>query len=521
MQKVKSGFEIFLTYIIENKFLFLFFLVIFSSTVYYFKMVDGKNETLRQYVVSRVNLEEAVTLTGTVKPSEEANMTFEKTGTVNSLKVEVGQKVNKGDVLATLSSSDDSAKVLEANATLEAQIALLEDLQTGAKAETVDNKRAALAKSKTDVDQAYRNAMDSVRNVSISGNTFVRDNLATLFTGNINNGYTINSLVSCDAFSENKVNQLRSDAEKSLFEIEKLSNTQTISIEELVQIRTVHMKVISDYFNALKDLFSNPCSTSNPTYDSYRTLITSSRNTWQTLSTDLSSKTNTIDNLKILVTQAENDLTLVQNGEKSQKVRQQEAQVKAARARLAQAVSNSEKNQLVAPFPGVITNIELKVGELVNPGGKGVSIISDSNYEIESKVSEVDVAKLSVGASTSVSFDAYGEDVLFKAQVLNISPAGIISEGVPTYKTIFSFIDSDPRIKSGMTANLKVITKVNQDVLAIPAKYISQENNVKLVKVEVGSKVVTREVRVGARGMDGMVEIVSGLNEGQVLVEQK
>ncbi len=530
MNKIKSTFVVISEIIIKHKYIFSVLLLILFCTLAYFSFYRKTAAGFEVYEVVAGNLEESVSLTGTVKPSAEANLSFEKTGVLKSLNVKVGDLVMRGQTLAVLSSENEYARVLEAQANVASQKAMLEDLRSGAKKETIEIKKSAVEKANLDLAQAYRNAGDTVKNISISGNTFVRDNLANLFTGDKSQGYKIN-VNSCDSQTESKINLLKAEAETALSEIEKVSSNYS-SLEsdtdmqkaQMFAVKNTQMKKITDYLNSLKDLFSSGCSITNSSYDTTRTAVTTSRNTWSTLNTELSAKINLIDSLKIAKSQAEEDLRSAQSGEKSQKVKQQEAQVSAAVARLVSANADANKNVMSAPFGGIVTNVDLKIGELVTPGGKTLSLISATNFEIESKVSEVDVSKLSKGATAKVTFDTYGDDLKFDAIVSNISPAGIISEGVPTYKTVFSFLNKDEKIRSGMTANIEVVTKIHENIISIPAKYILNISGVKKVKSKINletNKIVEKEVTTGARGTNGEVEILSGLEIGDVLVLEK
>jgi len=158
---------------------------------------------------------------------------------------------------------------------------------------------------------------------------------------------------------------------------------------------------------------------------------------------------------------------------------------------------------------------------LVTPGAsnKSIAIISTNNFEIESKVSEIDVSKLATSSKGEVHFDSFGLDKKFEIIVSNISPAGIISDGVPTFKTIFTFLQNNENIRSGMTANIEIITRDLSSVVAIPAKYIVNQSGVKKVKVKNSNNaIVTKEIVTGIVGRGGQVEIVSGLEEGEVVV---
>ncbi|PIV47023.1 hypothetical protein COS21_02120 [bacterium (Candidatus Gribaldobacteria) CG02_land_8_20_14_3_00_41_15] len=89
---------------------------------------------------------------------------------------------------------------------------------------------------------------------------------------------------------------------------------------------------------------------------------------------------------------------------------------------------------------------------------------------------------------------------------------------MPTYKTTFNFTKNSDKIKSGMTANIDVLTAQKENVLAVPYRAIIAKNNEKIVRIISGEKIEERKAQLGLRGSDGFVEITSGLNEGEKII---
>ena len=248
-------------------------------------------------------------------------------------------------------------------------------------------------------------------------------------------------------------------------------------------------------------------------------------------------------NLKNVLATARDTLTLKQAGYSEEQIRGQEAQVKQAKANIAsqgamvaQAVANAENIQaqidkatLKAPIGGVVTKQEAKVGEIISPNSVVVSLISATQYKIEADIPEVDIAKVKIGDKTKVTLDAYGSAVEFNAAVAQVDPAETIIEGVPTYKTTFQFDQADDRIKSGMTANLDILTATRTNVIIIPQRAVIAKNGDRIARVLVNepdpdkpSKTieVMKEVliKMGIRGSDGNAEILEGLKEGDKII---
>jgi HlyD family secretion protein len=144
-------------------------------------------------------------------------------------------------------------------------------------------------------------------------------------------------------------------------------------------------------------------------------------------------------------------------------------------------------------------------------------------FEIETYIPEVNIAAVQVGDFASTTLDAYG-DVSFDAQVLQIDPAKTQRDGVATYKTTLVFLSHDERIRSGMTAIVTIKIGEKNNVLAIPGNYIREDKvarkfYVNVVDIEKDDKVTEREIKTGIRGSDGMTEVISGLENGEIVSE--
>lgn len=204
---------------------------------------------------------------------------------------------------------------------------------------------------------------------------------------------------------------------------------------------------------------------------------------------------------------------------------------KATRERVvtdAQLTANSVESQMAkrkifAPFSGTVAQVGIKQGEAVGSVSAGdttqtgtITLISQNDYEVVLKVPEISVAKLAVGMSVDIRLDAYGNDAVFPGKITSINPAETIIDGVPVYETKVSFVKSDDRIRSGMTATATIVARQKNNVVMIPAAYIHSDTTGSYVYVVTNDdKTEKRTVSVGLRGSDSMVEVVTGLSEGE------
>ena len=119
--------------------------------------ISGGNAGTAAYdttTVGRGNLTVSVTGTGPVAANINVPLSFKSSGKLTALKVNVGDKVTKGQVLATLDTSDLQISLEQAQASLTQAQANLDKLQVGA-------TKATIGVAQTTVDNAKSSATDA------------------------------------------------------------------------------------------------------------------------------------------------------------------------------------------------------------------------------------------------------------------------------------------------------------------------------------------------------------------------
>jgi len=149
--------------------------------------------------------------------------------------------------------------------------------------------------------------------------------------------------------------------------------------------------------------------------------------------------------------------------------------------------------------------------------------LGENNFEIEVDISEADIAKIRKDNPAEITLDAFGDEVKFPGQVYSIEPAETIIQDVIYYKVKVELSEKDEvkmaGIKSGMTANVIITTSFRDNVLIMPSRAVVEKNGGnKYVRVLVGKKVIEAPVEVGLRGDEGLVEVLSGVKEGDEVI---
>ena len=194
------------------------------------------------------------------------------------------------------------------------------------------------------------------------------------------------------------------------------------------------------------------------------------------------------------------------------------ALVSSAQASLYQAVANRDKAIIKAPVDGVIGKIGPKVGEYVSLTDSIIKLVSDS-FIIKVDIPETDVVKIQRQNPVVVTYDAYGSDIKFNGFVEQIEKGETMIQDVIYYRvTITMEGDASHPLFNGMTANVTLLSAQKSGVLVVPQRAVKTNGSGQYVKVLENNQPKEVLVQLGLRGDGGMVEILSGLSEGQEVI---
>lgn len=442
------------------------------------------------------NVIETVSVTGTVSPVDKADLSFEKGGVITRIYVKVGDQVRVGDKIASLDSAGDTANYQSAAATLA-------DISRSLRPEeqTVEKTKVATAQSA---------AVNAAHDAYVSAQGALVSYTDSLFTnaGSINptiNVQTDSYMTKVNIQNERiAVNQALSDWTADL------QSSQNIDPATLVARAQNHLLVVKAFVKDLSTIVGSLTTVnsglSQTAVNSYTTIVNSALSA-------VNQATDSLTTAASNLSQAISTYTLKVAGNSSDSIAAQQAKVNQAAAELA-------KDTIIAPINGIITKVSPNEGEFVPAGQSQFSVQSIGNYKIEANVPEADIAKIALGDYSSTTLDAYGSDTYFGAKVIAIDPAETVIEGVPTYKVTLYFTDKDDRIRSGMTANLEILTHERDRVVTIPYRAVIDESGAKSVRIldKNSSGFATTSVMTGLKGSDGTIEILSGIIPGQKVI---
>jgi membrane fusion protein, multidrug efflux system len=189
------------------------------------------------------------------------------------------------------------------------------------------------------------------------------------------------------------------------------------------------------------------------------------------------------------------------------------ASLRTVQASLATRRALTNRGRLQAPITGVVTKVNVSVGDIVAPNFEAVTILDPASFKVYAEIDELDITSVRPGQAALVAFDAL-PGRRFNARVERVIPQA--DEVTKTLPVVLHLIDYVPNLSDGLTATVNIIQERRPNALTIPASALVDEES-KHATVYVVSdqgRLQLRKVTLGVRGEE-YVEISEGLREDE------
>lgn len=156
-----------------------------------------------------------------------------------------------------------------------------------------------------------------------------------------------------------------------------------------------------------------------------------------------------------------------------------------SRAQLDQVIDNLSKTKIVSPIDGLITSLDIKVGETAIasstniPGSSLMTIANPASIYTEVLVDEADVANIEIGQRTEIVAIAYPDQpmqglVRYIANTAKIAPG---RQGL-SFTVKIEIVDAgDVVLRPGMSCRAEIFTRQDQEVVAVPIQAVIFEED--------------------------------------------
>jgi HlyD family secretion protein len=444
--------------------------------------VDQPEQDVRSAVVERGTLLVTVAASGNVEPLAEADLVFDVSGQVAEVLVEVGDRVEAGDVLAQLDTAVLVLQMQQAEAALASAEAKRAQLLAGPRPEEI-----AAAEANVRAAEAQVNANAATRDQIQSGPTSGRlaaaeADYASALAQQLAAETIHDKTLTCVKFT------LPGGEKKEFCPALGKFEEQTRYNLEAADVALFAAQVSLDDLRGGADVYEVRAAEA-----------------------DVAASAAQLDT-------AQAQLALLLAGAVEAEIDAAGAQVSQAQATVDQAELGLEGTTLRAPISGIVAAVEVAVGEMATAGRPVITLIDTSGFQITVAVDELDVGILGEGEPAQVVVDALpGTEIA--GVVERIAPAAMLEGGVVTYDVVIGLAPVDVAVRTDMTANVTIVVEEVADVLTIPTWVVrvDRSSGQTYVDRQVGDGVERVDVTLGVRH-EGAAQVLDGLSEGDVVI---
>ena len=440
--------------------------------------------------------------TGTLIPATEVDLGFSTGGTLVEVAVEVGDRVEAGDVLARVDDTDARSEVTQAEISLrlaELELATL----------TKEPDAADLAAAQASLADAQANLADLTAPPTAEELAAARDNLLSAQKA-------LESLLAGPTQEEVRI--ARADLQTAEIDLQEAQAaydqvawrpgvSATSEAMELWRAGTAYEKAKATYDQTVAGSTEEELAAA-------RASVAEAQTELDTLEQGPDPQELTAAQATVAQAQAELDALL--GGASSEDLEAAQLDVEQASITLASAQTQLEGTVLKAPFAGIVTAVEAQAGETV--GTDSIIALADLDHPlIELYLDETDLDKIAVGYEVEVVFDALPDET-FRGHVTQVAPTLVEVDSVATVQALAALEDEgfgNPRLlPAGLNASVDVIAGRAENALLVPVEALRKLSPGKYaVFVMVDGQLGMRPVEVGLMDVTS-AEIISGLEQG-------
>ena len=447
---------------------------------------------------------------GRVEAEYDSQLAFSRSGIIKTLLVKEGDMVKKGQLLVSLDTSELQASKARSTAEIASSMAQYQKIVAGERLEDRAIQNQVAQTAQLNVEQTI-SKYDSL--IADSKRTLNSSDLAAQPT---NLSYTqtapkISGTYLSDKEGDYKITIYGSNSSSGLaFEYSGLeSGSNEIAVGVPVKLGTKGLSITFNQNNYINTSWT--VSIPNVKGDSY------ARN--------YAAYNQLIKEKEIAVTQAQLSATTqdyknksIQSGARTEDIQSSAAGVQISRSGLSQVISQISSSMIRAPFDGMITNLNYKIGEFASSAASGLRLVSDSSYLIKVQVPETDIFYVKEGESVEVAYDAL-PGKKFMGTISHVELGDSVIDGTRVYKvTVRLAKDDSVTLRPGLTASVFIpISLPDVPSVSKDAVIFNEKKNTNVVFMNSGDTIKITEVSIGRVSDDGFLEIRSGIKLGDTV----
>lgn len=453
-------------------------ILVVAAGIYYFGPYRAQQQaaqasSLQTIAAETGNLTATVGATGVVRANQTGYLVWQTSGTVAEVQVGVGDAITKGDVLGLLSQTSLSQQVILAQADLVSAQRALDDLM---------NSQIQQAQALQAVEQAEQALEDAQNPALMQARALEAIATAQKAVENAERAYRYSQTPATQSYideAQAQVTIAKDQLDRAQERFEPYAGRPEDNLTR-AQLQSQLSAAQQQYDAAVRRLNSLQGTASLTDQAVAEANLLSAQAQLEQAKIDYERVKDgaSLADLTLLEAQladARRELERVKEGPDPNDIRAAEARRDAAQATLDMA-------RLTAPFSGTITAVDSKPGDQVSPGTPGFRLDDLSHLLIDVQVSEVDINRIQVGQTVTLTFDAI-QDKTYNGQVTEVDLVGNITQGVVDFNVTVELTDADEAVKTGMTAAVNIVVEQLENVLLVPNRAVRASEGQRVVYV--------------------------------------
>jgi HlyD family secretion protein len=502
------------------------------------RTAKAKGPEIKTAKVERGDVVSSVAATGTLEALTTVDVKSNVGGRVDQLKVEVGDRVTKGQLLAEIDPTDTNTQFDQAQADYDATMARLRQADINLQLQK-EQSQAQIEQAKKQLESAKAKELQALQQKDMQPSLTkaavqqaqanlkaAKDDLNQLRIATIPQSKAQAQANYDQAMANLQNAQKNRDRQKALL-LKGFVPASTVDSAEqdfettqaAVHSAKIKLDTVNQQFDAEEESAKARVAQSQAALDSAlsnRMQIDIKKQDWRAA--------------QAARAQADAELRLAFDNQKQIDVKfnditASKAQLVRSKATLDQARTQKGYTTILAPRAGIVLQKYIEQGTIIASGrssvvqGTNIIQLGDiSRMFITCKVDETDIGSIEAGQTVDIKVDAYPNE-LFEGKVTRVDPQATVEQNVTTIPVKVEVQDPDIRLKPGMNADCEFITAKRENVIVVPNQALRDNEGSYEVTVIQGGKQVNRTVEAGIAGPE-TTEIRSGLKEGETIVTE-
>ena len=170
--------------------------------------------------------------------------------------------------------------------------------------------------------------------------------------------------------------------------------------------------------------------------------------------------------------------------------------------------------RIISPISGTIDQMDLKLGQVINPGTNGIRIVNADNLKVKADVPESYATDIHQGDNVKVVFPDANDSLMLKVTFA----AKVIDPGSRSFGIEIK-LPRSKELRPNMTATIRVADYSKKNSLAVPLKAVQRSDTSTFVYINENGFAKRQPVKIG-NTYGGKSEVISGLSKGDQVVTE-